>query len=174
MSRAALPALLLAGAAPTAAWDFGADPATPEPWMAAAADTVRGPARVVDGDTLRIGDARIRLHGIDAPESGQTCTDASGRIWSCGPEATAALRELVGNRAVGCAVRDTDRYGRLVAVCSLSGIDLNAWMVENGRALAHRRYSRDYVLQEGVARAERRGLWRGGFVAPWDWRRGRR
>ncbi len=167
--RAALPVLLLGAAALVAAWDFGAVPMAP--WPAAAADTVTGTARAIDGDTLRVGTVRIRLHGIDAPESAQNCTEASGRTWPCGREATRALRGLVEGRGVRCTVHDTDPYGRAVAVCHVSGTDINAWMVSAGHALAHRRYSRDYVRQETAARAGRRGMWRGTFDAPWDWRR---
>ena len=49
-----------------------------------------GPARVIDGDTLDMGGVRIRLHGIDAPESEQSCR-VGGNRWSCGREATRAL-----------------------------------------------------------------------------------
>lgn len=54
-------------------------------------------------------------------------------------------RTIPGPGPVACEARDTDRYGRIVAVCSQSGIDLNAWMVEEGHALAYRQYSKDYV-----------------------------
>ena len=47
-------------------------------------------------------------------------------------------------------------------------------MVSQGFALAYRKYSTAYVGQERAAKAARRGLWRGEFVAPWDWRRGKR
>ena len=132
-----------------------------------------GPARVVDGDTLALASERIRLHGIDAPESAQTCV-AGGVRWRCGEHATRGLRERIGGRTVACEERDVDRYGRIVAVCRAGGEDLNAWMVEYGFALAYRRYSRAYVGEETVARSSRRGLWRGDFVAPWDWRQGER
>ena len=61
-----------------------------------------------------------------------------------------------------------------MAVCHAGGEDVNAWMVSQGLALAYRKYSRVYVGQERSAKAARRGLWRGEFVAPWDWRRGKR
>ncbi len=49
----------------------------------ALAETLSGPARVVDGDTLFVAGERIRLHGIDAPEKDQTCS-IDGRDWACG------------------------------------------------------------------------------------------
>ena len=61
-----------------------------------------------------------------------------------------------------------------VGVCALGGEDLNAWLVSEGHALAYRRYSLKYVEQEKAARAVRRGIWAGDFVAPWDWRRDER
>ena len=132
-----------------------------------------GLARVVDGDTLHVDRVRVRLHGIDAPESAQRCR-TSGRLWPCGREATRALARRIGGRPVACEERDRDRYGRVVAVCTAAGLDLNRWMVAEGWAFAYRRYSRDYVAAESRARAARRGIWRGEAVAPWDWRRGKR
>jgi len=132
-----------------------------------------GKPKVTDGDTIRIGNIRIRLHGIDAPEAEQTCT-AGGREWRCGHEATNALTEIIADRSVSCNRRDKDRYGRIVAVCRAGSIDLNAWMVEEGWAVAYRRYSMDYVQDEGEARGRKAGLWRGEFAMPWDWRRRKR
>ena len=132
-----------------------------------------GNVRIIDGDTIDIAGSRIRLHGIDAPESRQVCRIGS-RHWDCGREATAALRGLIAGRPVSCTTRDRDRYGRDIAVCTISGADINAWMVANGWALAYRRYSRDYVLHERWAREGRLGIWRGEFVKPWDWRKGKR
>ena len=133
-----------------------------------------GPAsevRVIDADTVDIDGVRWRLHGIDAPESRQTCR-TWGRTWDCGTAATEALM----SRAAGmsCAGSETDRYGRSIGVCSSGGEDLNAWLVANGWALAYRQYADDYVDEEEEARSQRRGIHGGAFVAPWDWRRGGR
>jgi len=135
---------------------------------------VSGSAVVVDGDTLRIGEHRIRFHGIDAPESAQSCEDGSGRPYACGERATRALDARIGDRPVTCEIRDMDRYGRLIAVCRLGVEDLNAWMVRMGHALAYRRYSIDDVAEEDAARQARRGIWQGAFEEPWAWRRNRR
>lgn len=134
---------------------------------------VAGIARVIDGDTFDIADQRIRLHGIDTPESKQTCQRDSV-TWSCGAEATKTLRDLISGSTVNCVERDRDRYGRMVAVCHAGKVNLNAEIVRLGMALAYRRYSNDYVGQEASAKAARRGLWGGRFVPPWEWRRGKR
>lgn len=140
----------------------------------AAAGPMSGVASVIDGDTLEVHGQRIRLHGIDAPESRQLCRRPGGAAWRCGQQAALALSDRIGRGTVSCAVKDRDRYGRLVAVCSRDREDLNRWMVEQGWAVAYRSYSRDYVAVEDAARAAGRNLWAGEFVMPWDWRRGQR
>jgi endonuclease YncB( thermonuclease family) len=140
------------------------------PIIAGAAD-LSGRASVIDGDTIEIHGQRIRLHGIDAPESRQTC-EAAGQTYRCGQQAALALADHIGQRAVACEQRDVDRYGRVVAVCIAGTEDLNAWLVSQGLALAYRQYAIDYVDEEAAARTAQLGIWRGAFVPPWDWRRG--
>ena len=134
---------------------------------------IAGPATVNDGDSITVSGHRIRLFGIDAPEGKQTCV-AGGQRWRCGRSATRALRKRISGRSVVCTERDRDGYGRVVAVCRVDGQDINAWMISQGMAVAYRKYSRAYVGQERSAKAARRGMWRGQFVPPWDWRRGKR
>lgn len=135
--------------------------------------TLTGTARIIDGDTLEVRGSRIRLHGIDAPESAQRCR-SEGRVWSCGREATRALARRIGSYPVACKESARDRYGRVVAVCRVGGEDVNAWMVAEGWAFAYRKYSRRYLAEEMAAKAAKRGVWRGDVVPPWDWRRGKR
>ena len=130
-----------------------------------AAQLLSGPARVIDGDTLDLGHERLRLHGIDAPETGQSCRDAAGRSWDCGAAAGARLAELVRG-GLRCEGRDTDRYGRIVARCTAGGRDVAGVLVAEGLAFAYRKYSRDYVALEDRARAERRGIWAGRAERP--------
>ena len=101
------------------------------------AQDITGPARVIDGDTLDVAGQRIRLHGIDAPESRQTC-QIKGVPWACGVAAWGELVQLVAGRDVTCETRDIDRYGRAGAVCAADGDDINAAMVAQGWALAYR------------------------------------
>jgi len=138
----------------------------------AATVVLNGVARVIDGDTLELQGERVRLHGIDAPETHQRCRDPHGQWYACGQQATARLRSGIGNRPVTCTVSTRDRYGRVIGVCHADGVDLNARLVREGLALAYRRYSSDYIAEEAQARAGRHGVWAGSFVAPWDWRKG--
>ncbi len=145
-------------------------------WPVNALADITGKPRVIDGDTLEIAGERIRLHGIDAPESEQTCV-ADGKRWHCGLEASSALAFKIARGWVTCQGEDRDRYGRLIAVCYAGGVggpELNAWLVSEGWALAYRRYSLDYIDEEAAAQEARRGIWRGEFMEPWKWRRGER
>jgi endonuclease YncB( thermonuclease family) len=131
---------------------------------------IAGPARVVDGDTLVIGEQHIRLDGIDAPETDQVCLDAAGKRWTCGIAARDQLARRIGSAPVSCAAHGQDRYGRVLADCSVGGESLNAWMTRQGWALAYVHYSQRYAGDEAGARQARRGLWSGAFIAPWNWR----
>jgi endonuclease YncB( thermonuclease family) len=142
--------------------------------LSISAEASTGVASVTDRDTLEIRGVRIRLHGIDAPESRQSCTRGSGDAWRCGQQAALALSDRIGRRPVSCMVRDVDRYDPAIAVCMEGGEDLNRWLVSEGWAVAYKRYSRDYVGAEDQAHRAGRNIWSGQFVMPWDWRRGQR
>ena len=133
---------------------------------------VTGPARVIDGDTLEIQGERIRLHGIDAPESRQLCF-IDGKPWQCGKDATTALAEKIAHQPVTCEDLGRDRDERIIGRCTVAGEDIESWMVVNGWAVAYRRFSLDYVEEEANAQAARRGIWASEFVKPWEWRRGK-
>lgn len=141
------------------------------PLPAQASEVLRGVASVIDGDSLEIRGVVIRLHGIDAPEVRQRCLDANWRAYWCGQHAALALADRIGWLIVECRGSNWDRFGRLIAVCTQDGTDLNGWLVSRGHALAYRHFSTDYVAEEDSARAAGRGLWQGTFRAPWDWRR---
>jgi endonuclease YncB( thermonuclease family) len=137
---------------------------------AAAQDRIVGVASVIDGDTIEIHGQRIRLFGIDAPESSQLCVRPNGERWRCGQQASFALADRIGRAAVTCQPRDPDRYGRVVAVCFKRSEDLNRWMVANGWAVAYNQYSLDYVADESGAHRRQINIWSGSFEMPWDWR----
>ncbi len=136
--------------------------------MSAFAD-ITGQPRVIDGDTLEVAGQRIRLHGIDAPESKQLCR-RDGEPWRCGKDATSALKAFLGSRPVSCEELDRDRYRRVVAKCVVDGVDIGEWMVSQGWAVAYYLYSYEYSRAEQRAKTARRGIWAGEFEKPWEWR----
>jgi endonuclease YncB( thermonuclease family) len=131
---------------------------------------VTGDPRVVDADTLVINGDRIRLHGIDAPETKQLCIKENAE-YECGKQATTWLREYIGDASITCVSSKKDRYKRLIAVCTLGGVDVNAAIVEAGWAVAYRHYSKDYVDEEMQAEKVSAGIWAGIFELPWKWRK---
>jgi endonuclease YncB( thermonuclease family) len=140
------------------------------------AETITGRPSIIDGDTIEISGERIRLHGIDAPESKQTC-ERDGKTWACGQDATFALAAMIERHWVECVGKDRDRYGRIIAICTRgepNGVNLNQQMVADGWAMAYREYSMDYVNAENAAAASRRNLWQSEFQPPWEWRREQR
>jgi endonuclease YncB( thermonuclease family) len=162
---AAVPLLLLA-----AAWAGAA-------WLRPPGDSDR--YGVVDGDTLelrpehcllsRLGMAclsqRLRLYGVDAFESKQTCRDPLGATWSCGAMATERLRALVAAPDFSCHVdrEYVDRHAREFAFCLSGGRDVGALLVSEGLAFAYGRGTQ-YLPYEAEAREARRGAWAGGFA----------
>ena len=125
---------------------------------------------VSDGDTLTVltaerREVKVRLHGVDCPESAQPFGQAAKRT----------TLALAANQSVTVVPVDTDRYGRMVGEIVLpDGSSLNRALVWAGYAWWYRRYApHDTDLQglEQAARAERRGLWADASpVPPWEWR----
>ncbi|MEZ5843231.1 MAG: thermonuclease family protein [Hyphomicrobiaceae bacterium] len=138
-----------------------------------------GYARVVDGDTIEVAGRRIRLEGIDAPETSQTCPRrwSAGwgwnRDWDAGHAATRHIAKLVEGREVHCMPLGTDRYRRTLGVCSVDGHEINADLVRQGLAWAFVKYSLRYVDVEKEARAARRGIWQAPCQPAWDYRANR-
>ncbi|MGH1379165.1 MAG: thermonuclease family protein [Alphaproteobacteria bacterium] len=125
--------------------------------------------RVVDGDTLEINQYKIRVQGIDAPETAQICGQAGKSVY-CGKLATYELENLIGNQEVKCLNLGNDKYGRIIGECYLGELDINQWMVKNGWALAYRKYSTKYVQDEEYAKQKGLGIWGMEFIEPWNWR----
>lgn len=127
---------------------------------------------VSDGDTITVRaegqpKTRIRLYGIDAPESGQ----------DFGRRAKEYLAGLVYGEIVDIEQLDLDRYGRSVAIVRIGKVNANEEMLKAGYAWVFTKYCRNKVCVgwkelEQQAKDERRGLWsHKNPVAPWEWRK---
>lgn len=126
--------------------------------------------KVADGDTVTIqtdtGEkVRVRLYGIDAPESKQ----------EYGVKSADTLRKLTNGKVVDIEVKDKDRYGRTVGIIFLDGKDMNLYQIQEGNAWYYKQYGKDrpdYGVAEKKARADKIGLWQYEKpIAPWDFRR---
>ena len=127
-----------------------------------------GQIKVVDSDTIILNKEKIRLHGIDAPESEQYCY-VNKKSWPCGKRATEYLKKLlegVSIPSLHCDISSKDRYGRSIGVCYIGNKNINSNLVENGWALAYRKYTRDYIPNEKLASKRKIGVWQGDFVEP--------
>jgi len=143
--------------------------------LTARADDIVGQASVIDGDTIEIHGTRIRIWGIDAPESTQLCRNDDSNLYQCGRAAATALAGMLWaiKRPITCSPVDRDQYGRTVATCSLGtpGPDIGHWLVANGHALDWPKYSKGkYEDAQRSAEKAGRGSWAGSFVEPWQYR----
>ena len=127
--------------------------------------------KVVDGDTLHIygdkGTYKIRLSGIDAPESGQ----------AFGKRAKEHLEYLVAGKQVIAIVESKDRYGRYVASVKVQSKDVCAEMLTAGYAWHYKQYDNNKYYDElqREAKKAKRGLWVDKKPqAPWDYRKEQR
>ena len=140
-------------------------------WGPALADDLIGQASVVDGDTLEIHGTRIRLWGIDAPESTQLCRGDDSLRYRCGAKAANDLDAFIARRPVSCMPMNLDQYGRTVATCSAGGADLGEWLVRGGLALDWPQFSKGrYDAAQRSAEHAGRGIWKGSYVEPWLYR----
>jgi endonuclease YncB( thermonuclease family) len=168
--RSASSWIVLAVAA-LAAWAYSEWTKTPPASGRIDGEAIAGAVRVVDGDSLEIGEARIRLFGIDAPELRQLCRDAKGSDVTCGLAARDALTRLIGGRDVSCAPAEAPSYDRIVAICTVGGQDLSEAMARDGHAIELKAHSKGrYAAVERAARDARRGIWTGAFERPSEWR----
>lgn len=125
--------------------------------------------QAIDGDSFKAGNTEVRLHGIDAPEYRQTCSE-KGKPQPCGRLALDALSKLIRNKDIACKIINRDRYGRQVSVCRDGALDINREMVRLGWAVAYRKHALDYVNAEREAKTAKRGIWAWGFEMPEEYR----
>lgn len=127
---------------------------------------LRAEVYVIDGDSLKIDEASIRLAGIDAPEYYQTCKDKNNKPYDCGISAKNALAEMVGGRLVRCVKISKDIYNRELCECFADGVSLNLKMIETGWAVAYRSDNKAYAAAEKEAKKKKLGIWQGKFMRP--------
>ena len=125
---------------------------------------------VTDGDTIRIGDERIRFSGIDAPEIKQTCIYQEIEF-KCGEFSKNLLIEKISNQEVSCIRENTDQYGRTLAECFVGKESLSSYLVREGYAFAYRKYSDKFIPDEEYAQSKGNGMWSMDFMFPWDFRK---
>jgi endonuclease YncB( thermonuclease family) len=141
------------------------------PALPAAARDLIGQVSIVDGDTLDIHGDRIRLWGVDAPESAQLCRGRDRRPSRCGALSANTLDAFTRGKTVRCTPVDSDRYGRIVARCAAGKTDLGQMLVSRGLAIEEPQYSHGhYAADQLAARRTGRGIWAGRFVEPSDFR----
>ena len=125
---------------------------------------------VIDGDTIKIGNKKIRFSGIDAPELNQYCFK-NGKKILCGVLAKKALLKKIGNKIPKCVIEGKDIYKRILAECFVNEKSLSKFLVRNGYAFAYRKYSKKFIQDEEFARKNKLGLWSMKFDYPWEFRK---
>ena len=124
---------------------------------------VKDKVAAIDGDTLRSANAELD----------QTCIDQDGKDWTCGRNAQAKLKALVARRAVDCTPKGRDKFNRTLAICRTSATqDLGEALVREGLAVNFGVGDRPgpYEAAQEDAQAAKRGMWRGTFQQPSEWR----
>ena len=145
-------------------------------------EEIYGEAKVIDGDTLRIKKSKIRLEGIDAPEMKQKCKKpylqisntigiTFNREYNCGQKSKKELESKIKKTKIKCIIKSKDKYKRHLATCFKGDLNLNQWMVKRGYAVAYKRYSKQYLVDEQKAKEDKLGIWEGSFIRPEKWRK---
>jgi endonuclease YncB( thermonuclease family) len=136
-----------------------------------------GKVRVIDGNTIEFeGGQEVDISGgMDAPVLGQMGL-RDGAFYPCGEEAAAFLRTLIGDSLVTSYVNTkhglSDGGGRrLRGICLIGERRIDEAMVLSGWAVSSHSSLNAFEI---IAREQNRGLWRGKFVAPKEWRNGAR
>jgi endonuclease YncB( thermonuclease family) len=135
-------------------------------------------ATVRDGNSIQLGDVTYRLDGVDAPELDQICIDDHADPWTCGLEARDQLSKLIHGRLVRCDdVGPEKSFGRRHrAICIADGdkASLNEQLLRLGYAIAREPIKANVKPAAGEARAANAGIWKGCFVAPQEFRTGKK
>ena len=151
--------------------------------------SIHSGTKVIDGDTIKINNKKIRLFGIDAPEQNQICKNKNDINYKCGVVAKKILEKIASKSLITCFYNNYDRYKRILGTCYTvqilgnipeNGIknyllkedfDLNGALVRFGYAVAYKKYSKKYLNEQEIAKKNKIGMWSGKFDMPWEWRK---
>ena len=121
---------------------------------------VKGIATIIDGDTIKINEEKIRFGGIDTPERGEVGHQFSKE----------KLKEKIGKKIVVCVrEKNKDYWKRTVAECFINDESLSSFMVINGYACDYVKYSKKkYAKEQEYAKTNKMGIWKMKFNPTWE------
>ena len=120
----------------------------------------KGKATIIDGDTIKINDEKIRFAGIDTPEKNKIGHEFSKK----------KLKEKIGNNIIIC-IREPklDPWGRTIAECFIGSESISSFMVRNGYACDYVKYSKKkYAKEQEYAKSKKLGIWKMNFDFSWE------
>ena len=120
----------------------------------------KGKATIIDGDTIKINDEKIRFAGIDTPEKNKIGHEFSKK----------KLKEKIGNNIIIC-IREPklDPWGRTIAECFIGSESISSFMVRNGYACDYVKYSKKkYAKEQEYAKSKKLGIWKMNFDPSWE------
>ena len=130
---------------------------------------IKGKAKVVNSDYIKIDKQTIILFGVEAMERPQKCY-INNELWPCWESGVRKLEEIVDLGETVCFVKGKAKMNRVFAICETQNIELNKELIRSGLALARIKQSDLYIDDQRYAKENKLGIWRGKFIEPWKWR----
>ena len=130
---------------------------------------IKGKAKVVNSDYIKIDKQTIILFGVEAMERPQKCY-INNELWPCWESGVRKLEEIVDLGETVCFVKGKAKMNRVFAICETQNIELNRELIRSGLALARIKQSDLYIDDQRYAKENNLGIWRGKFIEPWKWR----
>ena len=132
-------------------------------------EIIKGKAKVVNSDYIKIDKQTIILFGVEAMERPQKCY-INNELWPCWESGVRKLEEIVDLGETICFVKGKAKMNRVFAICETQNIELNKELIRSGLALARIKQSDLYIDDQRYAKENKLGIWRGKFIEPWKWR----